>query len=190
MRMSSFSSPPGRRRLEDRAKGVGRFTVEIEGKAAHAGVGPSSGASAILELAHQVLKIHALNDPKAGTTLNVGVVRGGTASNVVAARAVAEVDVRVTTLKSAIPIEQALRSLEPAISGTRVKVEGRFNRPPWSEHQPLRHSSNGRARSAGSWESSLPRARLEAGATAISPRRSEFPPSTAWASGRGSTRRR
>ena len=69
-------------------KGVGRFTIEIEGKAAHSGVAPSSGASAILELAHQIIKIHALNDVNAGTTLNVGVVHGGTVPNVVAARAV------------------------------------------------------------------------------------------------------
>ena len=91
---------------------------------------PGSGASAILELAHQIIKIHALNDLKAGTTLNVGVVHGGTVSNVVAARAVAQVDVRATMLDSAARIDQALRSLEPAIAGTRIKVKGRFSRPP------------------------------------------------------------
>ena len=91
---------------------------------------PGSGASAILELAHQILKIHALNDLKAGTTLNVGVVHGGTVSNVVAARAVAQVDARATKLDSAASLEQALRSLKPAIAGTRIKVEGRFSRPP------------------------------------------------------------
>ena len=91
---------------------------------------PGSGASAILELAHQIIKIHALNDLKAGTTLNVGVVRGGTVSNVVAARAVAQVDVRATKLDTAARLEQALRLLEPAIAGTRIKVEGQFSRPP------------------------------------------------------------
>ncbi len=91
---------------------------------------PGSGASAILELAHQIIKIHAINDIKAGTTLNVGVVRGGTVPNVVAARAVAQVDVRATTLECAARLEQALRSLEPALAGTRIKVDGHFNRPP------------------------------------------------------------
>jgi len=116
--------------LKTARKGVGRFTIEIEGKAAHSGVAPGSGASAILELAHQIIKIHALNDLKAGTTLNVGVVRGGTVSNVVAARAVAQVDVRATKLDTAARLEQALRLLEPAIAGTRIKVEGQFSRPP------------------------------------------------------------
>jgi glutamate carboxypeptidase len=116
--------------LKTARKGVGRFTIEVEGKAAHAGVAPGSGASAIVELAHQIVKIHALNDVKTGTTLNVGVVRGGTVPNVVAARAAAQIDVRATTLDSAARIDQALRSLEPATAGTRVKVEGRFGRPP------------------------------------------------------------
>ena len=91
---------------------------------------PGSGASAILELAHQIIKIHALNDLKAGTTLNVGVVHGGTVSNVVAARAVAQgrcprhdAGLRGTDRASSA-------SLEPAIAGTRIKVKGRFSRPP------------------------------------------------------------
>lgn len=134
--------------LKTARKGVGRFKIEIQGKAAHAGVAPGSGASAILELAHQILKIHALNDPQAGTTLNVGVVHGGTVSNVVAARAMARVDVRATTLDSAAQIEQALRSLEPAIAGTQIKVEGRFSRPPM-ERTPAIAALFERARQIG-----------------------------------------
>ncbi len=116
--------------LKTARKGVGRYTLEIEGKAAHAGVAPGSGASAILEMAHQVIKIHALTDVKAGTTLNVGVVHGGTVANVVAARAVAHIDVRATKLDAAARVEEALFALEPAITGTRIKVEGHFGRPP------------------------------------------------------------
>jgi glutamate carboxypeptidase len=134
--------------LKTARKGVGRYTVEIEGKAAHSGVAPGDGASAILELAHQVIKIQELNDPDAGTTVNVGVVHGGTATNVVAARAVAEVDVRVTTLKSALPIEQALLSLKPKIAGTRIKVQGGFNRPPM-ERTPAIAALFERARQIG-----------------------------------------
>ena len=116
--------------LKTARKGVGRYTLEIEGKAAHSGVAAGHGASAILELAHQVIQIHALNDMKSGTTLNVGVVQGGTVANVVAARAVAQVDVRATRLDAASRIERALYSLEPVIAGTRIKVDGHFNRPP------------------------------------------------------------
>jgi glutamate carboxypeptidase len=116
--------------LKTARKGVGRFTIEIEGKAAHAGVAPESGASAIVELAHQILRIQALNGASVGTTVNVGVVQGGTTANVVPARAVAEVDVRVSTQSDAATIERELRFLKPVTPGTRIKVEGRFSRPP------------------------------------------------------------
>jgi glutamate carboxypeptidase len=116
--------------LKTARKGVGRFTIEIDGKAAHAGVAPESGASAIMELAHQILKIQALNDASVGTTVNVGVVQGGTTANVVPARAVSEIDVRVSTQVAAATIERELRGLKPVTPGTRIKVEGQFNRPP------------------------------------------------------------
>ncbi len=116
--------------LKTARKGVGRFTIEIEGKAAHAGVAPESGASAIVELAHQILRIQALNGASVGTTVNVGVVHGGTTANVVPARAVAEVDVRVSTHADAARIERELRVVKPVTPGTRIKVEGHFNRPP------------------------------------------------------------
>ena len=127
--------------LKTARKGVGRFTIEIEGKAAHAGVAPENGASAILELAHQIVKIHSLNDVKAGTTLNVGFVRGGTVSNVVAARAVAHVDARATKLGSATRVEQALRRSSrrsPAL-GSRSRVSSVAL--PWSVRRPSRHFS-------------------------------------------------
>jgi glutamate carboxypeptidase len=116
--------------LKTARKGVGRFRLDVGGKAAHAGVAPREGRSAIVELAHQVLQIQALQDFEAGTTLNVGVVRGGTTSNVVPAEASADVDVRATTLAEADRIERALRSLEPITPGTRLAVSGGFNRPP------------------------------------------------------------
>ena len=81
--------------LKTARKGVGRFHLEIDGKAAHAGVAPEDGRSAIVELAHQILRIQELQDLPAGTTLNVGVIQGGTTPNVVPARASAEIDVRV-----------------------------------------------------------------------------------------------
>ena len=117
-------------RLKTARKGVGRFRLDVEGKAAHAGVAPQDGRSAILELAHQILRIQDLQDLEAGTTLNVGVIRGGTTTNVVPAKASADIDVRAATLAEADRIEQTLRSLVPATPGTRLAVSGGFNRPP------------------------------------------------------------
>jgi glutamate carboxypeptidase len=116
--------------LKTARKGVGRFEVLVEGKAAHAGVEPEKGASAIVELAHQILKIQALTDLALGTTINVGVVAGGTTSNVVPALATARIDARASTLQEAARIEAALNALTPVIAGTRVVTTGGFNRPP------------------------------------------------------------
>jgi glutamate carboxypeptidase len=116
--------------LKTARKGVGRFTIEVEGKAAHAGVAPELGANAIVELAHQIVRIQALIQPGAGTTLNVGVVHGGTTANVVPAWALAQVDVRATGMAAAAEVERGLRGLEPVTPGTRISVRGDFGRPP------------------------------------------------------------
>jgi glutamate carboxypeptidase len=134
--------------LKTARKGVGRFTIEIEGKAAHAGVAPDKGSSAIVELAHQVLRIQALNRPDAGTTLNVGVVHGGTTPNVVPAWAIAQVDVRAGTLAAAAEVEGSLRALQPATPGTRIRIEGHFGRPPM-ERAPAIAALFARAREIG-----------------------------------------
>lgn len=125
-----FESPLAGGALKTARKGTGRFTVTVEGRAAHAGVEPEKGISAIQEAAHQVLAIHALDAPAAGTTLNVGVLHAGTRPNVVAARATLEVDVRVARADEAARVEAALRGLTPALPGATLHVEGRFNRPP------------------------------------------------------------
>lgn len=112
-------------------KGVGEFRLDVEGVAAHAGADPGRGASAIDELAHQVLAVRRLQDPSVGLTLNVGVVTGGTRSNVVAERASAEIDVRITRLVDGPRIESALSALQPLNPRTSVRVTGRINRPPF-----------------------------------------------------------
>jgi glutamate carboxypeptidase len=116
--------------LKTSRKGVGRFRLEVEGKAAHAGVAPQDGRSAIVELAHQILKLQTLQDLAAGTTINVGVIEGGTTPNVVPARASAEIDVRVASQVEESRIIAALRALEPGMEGTRLNITGSFNRPP------------------------------------------------------------
>jgi glutamate carboxypeptidase len=116
--------------LKTARKGTGDFLVRITGRAAHAGVEPQKGISATGELAHQILALHALNDYAVGTTVNVGVVHGGTRPNVVAAEADAHVDIRVETLAEAERIEAAIRGLQPRLPGAVIEVEGGLNRPP------------------------------------------------------------
>ena len=135
-------------RLKTARKGVGRFTLEITGRAAHAGVEPEKGVSAVTELAHQILSVNALADPPAGTTVNVGVVHGGTTTNVVPAHATAEIDVRVTTLDEARRIDAAMPSLRPILPGASLAVRGGFNRPPM-ERTPQVAALFERAREVG-----------------------------------------
>lgn len=117
-------------RLKTARKGVGRFVITISGRAAHAGLDPDKGVSAILELSHVVQTLHALNDPEAGTTVNVGTIDGGVRPNVIAAQSRAEVDVRVRTDALARRVEKAIYGLQPTVPGTEIHVEGRIGRPP------------------------------------------------------------
>jgi glutamate carboxypeptidase len=117
-------------RVKTARKGTGLFTLSVEGRAAHAGLEPEKGASAVLEIARQIERLHALARPEAGTTVNVGTVRGGTHANVVPAGATAEIDVRFSTSEEARRVEEAIRGLEPFDGRTRLKVGGGINRPP------------------------------------------------------------
>ena len=117
-------------RLKTTRKGVGRFEIHVKGKAAHAGLNPESGASAILELSHQIQLLFAMNNPAKGITVNVGTIDGGLGANVVAPESVAKVDVRVPTQADAEHIEQAIHALTPATEGTEVFVTGGIGRPP------------------------------------------------------------
>jgi glutamate carboxypeptidase len=117
-------------KLKTGRKGVGRFTVTVHGRASHAGLAPEEGASAIVEMAHVILRLQALADPARGITVNVGVVAGGTRSNVVAPEARAEIDVRVLTQGDGAAIEHAILGLQPVTPGTRIVAEGAVDRPP------------------------------------------------------------
>jgi glutamate carboxypeptidase len=114
-------------------KGVGMYRLSVEGVAAHAGADPEKGRSAILELARQVIDLDAINDYAKGTTVNVGVVRGGSRSNVVAASAEAEVDLRARTMDEARRADERIRARPTFVAGTTVRVEGGLNRPPMEE---------------------------------------------------------
>ena len=119
-----------RGQLKTARKGIGRFTVTVHGKAAHAGLEPDSGASAILELSHVVQALFALNDRDRGVTVNVGMIDGGLQANVVAPVSRAVADVRVLTHDDARRIEEAIHSLEATTPGTTLSVEGKIARPP------------------------------------------------------------
>jgi glutamate carboxypeptidase len=123
--------PPGATgNLKTSRKGLGRFTLRITGRSAHAGTHRSEGVSAIHELAHQILALHALNDDDRGTSTNVGVVSGGTSENVVAAEAEARIDVRVTRIADRDRIEQTLAALEPVHPEVKLELGGGWTRPP------------------------------------------------------------
>jgi glutamate carboxypeptidase len=116
--------------LKTARKGVGRFTITVRGIAAHAGLDPGKGASAILELSHIIQKLFALNDSGRGITVNVGTIDGGLSPNMVAPQSTAVVDVRVPTREDAARIEQAIHALRAETPGTEVRVEGAVRRPP------------------------------------------------------------
>jgi len=114
-------------------KGVERFDLEITGIASHSGVDPEKGVSAIEEMAHQVLKLHAMSDLSRGITVNVGTVQGGSRVNVVADSAQAELDLRVMTTADGARMEAAILGLTPVLKGTTIRVTGGINRPPFEE---------------------------------------------------------
>jgi glutamate carboxypeptidase len=114
-------------------KGVGRFELEITGVAAHAGVDPEKGASAIEELARQIQILHAMTDLTRGITVNVGVISGGERSNVIAPYARAEIDLRVMTRADGEALTQKILSLPPQLPGCQVRVTGGINRWPFEE---------------------------------------------------------
>jgi glutamate carboxypeptidase len=131
-----------------RRKGVGIFTLEITGRAAHAGSGYWNGVSATDELARQTLWLHGLTDRERGTTVNVGRVQGGTDRIVVAAEAVADVDLRVETLAEAERMLPLLLGASPRTPGTTVRMTGKLNKPPL-EQTPANMAAFERAREIG-----------------------------------------
>ena len=111
-------------------KGVGEYLVKVTGKASHAGLDFQKGVNAILELARQIEKISSFTDLKKGLTVNVGVVSGGSRTNVVPAEAAAQVDVRIARMKDAAGIDKKMRSLRPFNRKCKIEITGGINRPP------------------------------------------------------------
>ncbi len=117
-------------KLKTARKGIGKFTIKVQGRAAHAGLDPEKGVSAIVELSKQVQKLYALNDPEKGITINVGKIEGGTSANVVASESSAVVDVRVYNQEDADYISRKILSLKPSHKEVVMKIEGGIRRVP------------------------------------------------------------
>lgn len=125
-------------RVKTGRKGTGMFAIEVHGRAAHAGLEPEKGVSAVLELARQTIRLTNLNDPATGTTVTVTVVQGGTHSNVVPAEARAEVDMRFSSAGAGRRIESAILNLKPFDERAQVIVSGGINRPPLERTEKVR----------------------------------------------------
>ena len=117
-------------KLKTARKGIGRFTLAVQGRPAHAGLNPDKGVSAIVELSYHIQHLFELNDFEKGITVNVGMIEGGTSANVIAAESRAVIDVRVYNNKDAEFITKEILSLKPINEDIELSVEGYFGRPP------------------------------------------------------------
>jgi len=117
-------------KIKTARKGVGRFTVTVQGKAAHAGLDPTKGVSSIVVLSHTIQELFAMNDPSRGISVNVGMVSGGVRPNVVAPESTAVVDVRVPTQQDADEITRRIHDLQSAHPEAKLTIKGHIGRQP------------------------------------------------------------
>ncbi len=139
-------------KLKTARKGIGRFTLTVEGKAAHAGLDPTKGVNAIVELSHLVQQLYAMNDYEKGITVNVGTIEGGISPNVVAPMSQAVVDVRVKTVEDGKYITNQIRGLRTQSNNVKLQIEGGIGRPPMERtkrNQSLWHMAKNNAEMLG-----------------------------------------
>ena len=122
--------PSAEGRVKTGRKGTGNYTLRAHGVPAHAGLEPEKGVNAITELARHIDNIHTIQRPDEGTTVNVCMVRGGTATNVIPALAECDIDVRFTTMSEGERVDTALRSINAVDHSARLELLGGINRPP------------------------------------------------------------
>ena len=118
-------------------KGTGRYRVAVEGKAAHSGIEPEKGRSAIAELAYKIIQIHEMSDPTLGIAVNVGMIEGGSALNTVSDYAAAQVEVRAAEAEQIAWVEKKMMAIcsVTEVEGTKVLLEGEINRPPMEKNE-------------------------------------------------------
>ncbi|MEM8863726.1 MAG: M20/M25/M40 family metallo-hydrolase, partial [Chloroflexota bacterium] len=116
-------------KIKTARKGVGRFVIRAKGKPAHAGLDPTKGASAVAAMANVVQQLVPLTDLDKGTTVNPGVIKGGTRPNVIAAECELHVDVRVWTMDDAEELEEAIQAITPNVDGVTLEISGQIGPP-------------------------------------------------------------
>ena len=126
-------------KLKTARKGLGRFTITIRGKAAHAGLDPTKGVNAIVELSQQVQKLYAMNDLENGITVNVGMIEGGISPNMVAPSSKAVIDVRVLREADGDAITKKIKELQPIHKDVKMEIEGGIGRPPMEKTPRNQH---------------------------------------------------
>jgi glutamate carboxypeptidase len=119
-------------------KGVGRFTLRVEGRGSHAGSAFEDGASAVVELSRQIIDLHGMVDVERGITLNAAPIWGGSRPNVIASQAGCEIDLRVNSAEDGAMMEARILGLQAKGAGCRVIVEGGMNRPPYTESAEIK----------------------------------------------------
>jgi len=122
--------PSANGKVKTGRKGTGNYHLTARGIPAHAGLEPERGASAILEIARQIERIHQLNNTGKGTTANVCTINGGTTTNVIPENAVCSIDVRFTSIDEAKRIENTLKNLKSCDERVSLEISGEINRPP------------------------------------------------------------
>lgn len=113
-------------------RGGGTYTLIVKGKSAHSGIEPENGRSAIEELAYKIIQLHHLSDHERGISVNVGLIEGGTAVNIVSPNAVAHIDIRISELEQMEYLEQRIKEIcaTTEVPGTEIELEGDISRPP------------------------------------------------------------
>ncbi len=124
-------------KLKTSRKGIAQYQLIARGRSAHAGVAPEKGISAVEELAQQIIKLHSLTNHTEGISVNVGVIQGGTLSNVVAAEAKAEIDIRFWTNEQQQKITAELENIKPVLNGSEIELTGKVNRPPLERSEKI-----------------------------------------------------
>ncbi|MDZ5471226.1 M20 family metallopeptidase [Bacillus sp. 31A1R] len=121
-------------------RGKGNYTLVVEGKAAHSGIDPEKGRSAIEELAHKIIQLYDLSDHEKGISVNVGLIEGGSSANTVSDHAEAQIDIRISEMEQADILEEKLEEIcsSTDVKGTKVSLEGEINRPPMEKNKKTR----------------------------------------------------
>jgi glutamate carboxypeptidase len=126
-------------KLKTARKGLGRFTITVRGKAAHAGLDPTKGVNAIVELSQQVQRLYAMNDLENGITVNVGMIEGGISPNMVAPSSKAVIDVRVLRESDGDAITKKIKELKPIHKDVEMEIVGGIGRPPMERTSRNQH---------------------------------------------------